>query len=220
MVCNMGALEQAYELGEELGLDKAAVDKVVARQGGPAFAKRALAKRISSAKAKAHREYEEKLSQERAAEALARHTQRQSEYSAERRKARAAHKLGARLDKVVGELMGLSTVSPVTNDPGKGKPDSKPPPLAKPPDVEWRLSLIRWHVEQLEQELDCHRGLELPVALDGEAKDHIIIHRFRGIHARELANTVPELGSRRTIERARERAGLRPVNGLPRNVTQ
>lgn len=218
MVLDMGALEQAYELGEELGLDKAAVDKVVVRQGGPAFAKRALAKRVATAKAKAHREYEEELAQERAAEALARHTQRQSEYSAERRQARAALQLGARLDKVVGELMGLSTVSPATNDPGKGKPDSKPPPPAEPPAVQWRLSLIRWHVEALEQELDCHRGLELPVALNGEAKDHIIIHRFRGIHARELANSVPELGSRRTIERARERAGLRPVNGLPRRV--
>lgn len=220
MVLNMSALEQAYELGEKLGLDKAAVDKVVARQGGPAFAKRALAKRISSAKAKLRREYEEQLAQQRAAEALARHTQRQSEYSAERRQARAALQLGARLDKVLEELMALSTVSPATNDPGKGKPESKPPPLAELPDVAWRLSLIRWHVEQLEQELDCHRGLELPVALNGEAKDHIIIHRFRGIHARELANTVPELGSRRTIERARERAGLRPVNGLPRDGTQ
>lgn len=215
----MGALDQAYEIGEELGLDRAAVDKVVARRGSPALAKRALQKRLSTAKAKAQREYEERLAEERAAEAHARHAQRQAEFRADRRQARQAQPLGARLDAAVGQLMGLSTVSPATSQPGAGKPESKPPPPADTPSLSWRLALIRWHVEALEQELDCHRGLDLPVALDGQAKDHIIIHRFRGVHAKELADSVPELGSRRTIERARERAGLRPVNGLPRLKT-
>lgn len=212
----MGSLEQAYELGQQLGLDQAAVDKVVARRGSPALAKRALQRRLTTAKAKAQREYEERLAEERAAEAHARHAQRQAQYRTDRRRARQAQPLGARLDKVVGELMGLSTVSPATSQPGAGKPESKPPPPADTPSLSWRLALVRWHVEALETELDCHRGLDLPTSLDGDAKDHIIIHRFRGVHAKELADSVPELGSRRTIERARERAGLRPVNGLPR----
>jgi hypothetical protein len=214
-------LVDAYNLGASLGLSNEAVDVIITRRGSVGLAKQDLTRRLNTARAKAKRQADDKEAQRFAAQAIARHTQRQAEYSHERRQARARQPLGARLDATVTALLKVSTVSATSNQPGgHAKPHSKPPPAADHDAHGWRLSLIRWHVEALELELDAYHGLDTPSQLSGEAKDQVIIHRFTGIHSRELAASLPELGSQRTIERARERAGLRPSTGLPRAATQ
>jgi hypothetical protein len=144
---------------------------------------------------------------------------------------RALLTLGNRLDlslRLLGLHVGGSRARPIAASRGGGDHPSKilANPDGLPDEVERHWTLIRNHVEAIEEILDSQDGLlreEPPEAqgmygspgyvraignhrfLRGEEKDKIVFDCFQGVRAGEVAEEFPQLGGHaRTIERARK----------------
>ena len=116
----------------------------------------------------------------------------------------------------------LSATSGISYGPktSSGKAESQPPPDPVPFEAERFLRPIRDSVEDLERALDAEEGLGPPknvTLMRGEEKDAEIMRRWEGVDSKTVCQLAPHLGtSNRTIERARERLGVRPSDGLPK----
>lgn len=204
------------ELAAHFGYDDEALAKLIDRQGGRSRAAAALIRRVNREQARFEREEERRRLDAYAADARQRHAANRADERETTSAARRTSTLANRLNDVVSALELASTQPGASTVIGsRSAPDSSAPPAQALPAIGWRLEAIRFQVERLEHELDAIRGHEAATELTGDQKDAVIILRFPGVHAADVAEALPELGSRRTIERIRSKHGLRPSNGLP-----
>lgn len=195
------------------GIDASHAQRLVERCGSPAAALRRLQARVRSERSRVLRRHEQMWFEREALRREAAYLAMRDIAAAERRVERERRTLGHRLDAVLAQFARCATISAASNGNGHTQPDSAPPPAVDVPQVGPRLTLMRWHIEHLEELLDQLRGVAPPTHLTAEQKDELIRTRFVGVPSRMLARDVPELGSQRTIERVRVAAGQRPSNG-------
>jgi len=84
--------------------------------------------------------------------------------------------------------------------------------------LEHLLRPLRNALESLEAGLDFDSGWSASRdtgRMISEEKDREILTRWVGMHSGTVSVQAPHLGSQRTIERVRHRAGVQPVSGLP-----
>lgn len=138
-----------------------------------------------------------------------------------RAQARQGRSLPHRLAQAVARATSLATASAMALETktSHGKVESMPPPACDPFDLEPLLRPIRIGIEELERALDAETGHATGkdyAQMISEEKDREILTRFVGVKSVVVSQMVPELGSPRTIERVRQRAGKRPVDGKER----
>jgi hypothetical protein len=126
--------------------------------------------------------------------------------------------LGARLDHAVRQLGTISTTParPLTREAKNSTENDESeggPPKVATPQIQANMTIIDFHVREIERKLDEERGLTRPRGdgrLLGEEKDRMIWEEFQGVRADDVAAAAPYLGtSGRTIMRAREREAKR-----------
>ncbi len=144
---------------------------------------------------------------------------------ANRRTIRETKTLPRRLEEAINRAGLMSTVpsAGISEYTTRGKSETVAPPRQDEVDVSRRLSLVRFAIEQLEEQVDMECGLS-PArnfnTLSMEEKDAELL-RWRGVKSWEVAARSPQLGATpRTIEKARERLDVRPVDGEPLTAEQ
>jgi hypothetical protein len=163
-------------------------------------------------------------------------SERRQAYEAERqsleamlRRSREELPLAERLAKVLGQIARLQTrpAGPIGRSPGGGgKATSREPPAAEHLEgIHRPLRLITAHIATLEHLVDVHLGITVAKTrqnLTGPDKDRILFGAdgepsdFEGMHADDVAEVAPYLGSSRTIRRLRADRGL-DIRGHPRD---
>jgi hypothetical protein len=159
-----------------------------------------------------------------AAESAALHGERLVAEARERRAFRQRQTLGFRADAALAGLGAMSTTGSSWQTGGGGRSSERPagPPPAEQPDVSQERAALTVLVELLEDRWDAERGLLAPVdyAKMPTAEKDKLIARMTGVHARQIAELFPWLGSQRTIENRRREWGLVPSSGLPKTEAE
>lgn len=142
----------------------------------------------------------------------------------ERREARQSRTLGQRLDRALVEARVLSEAATanLSRRVSGGLPTSEAPErntgLLSERDNDSIADAygrrLRLMIEALEREVDAHhlRPVDKPRE-SREERDARIVRDFPGLASHIVSFIDPSLGSPRSIERVRARAGLRPVDG-------
>lgn len=137
-----------------------------------------------------------------------------------RRQDRKNKTLPTRLREALDAARMLSTAKAgqIGSDTARQKAQSKEPPAAQEIHIEDRLSHIEHAIELLEEVIDAERGLsparDFKTLTTSELDQELL--KWVGVPSWVVAVRAPYLGrTPRTIERARQRLGVRPVDGRP-----
>lgn len=216
-------MEDIYEIARKLGIPPEGVDRSIERRGHQETLRR-YRDQLRQLEAGIVKRHDRTLAQREADRRREIYEQEREARDASRRAAREHRTLGQRLDQTLAAIGALPTgpAARLQLAPAHGAPDDperQAPPPAEHLDVSDHLAVIRHHVEQIEHDLDVARGITEPrlwrKTKTDDLYDYIAAH-FAGVNKHDLARDCPELGSLRTIERARWARGLRPIDGLPR----
>ena len=154
------------------------------------------------------------------------HRDAQRQHADIRRAKRTAMTLGARVDALfaawateAGGGVAQTGDTPVRSSTSAGEP-SDPNPI-KPLGLalgDHRLWFQR-RVEDLEAAWDEYCGLGVArswTMATREEKDRELLGRYRGVHSSVVSQIAPYLGSKRSIEKVRAEADLKPTTGEPK----
>lgn len=142
------------------------------------------------------------------------------------RRGREEMPLPARLQAVLSQIAMIQTAPAprIVREPRSAEARGMGPPAAETIDVEHHLVVIRTRIQDIEHELDLYRGLTTAPQrqnLRGFEKDKLLFgtpdqpSEFVGMHADDVAQAAPYLGSARTIRRLRADRDL-DIYGRPR----
>jgi hypothetical protein len=131
---------------------------------------------------------------------------------------REAKPLWMRVRDVENRCRVLSTVpsAGISEYTTSGKTEGKAPPAQQEADFRDERARVEFAVRQWEFAADSEQGLgarKVFAQMDGSDKDKELL-KWRGVKSFEVATFAPWLGSPKTVERARDRLGVRPSNGL------
>jgi len=175
---------------------------------------RLLEKRYKSAVRQAERNDRDNYLEALTVKAIDKHEKRRQTIWQQRQLEQEQLTQEQRLIAAANQLVTLRSPAAANMEPhsGSNKPESTPPPAVAEVDLSHHIGLITDAIRQVERLIAAEQGLIThPQQLTGADKDREILREWEGFSAAYVATVAPHLGSRRMIEKARQRHKVDPT---------